>query len=540
MPSKSMSPQDVRDRLIGGGELAILDLREQGTFGDRHLLFAVNVPLSRLELKIADFVPRRGTPVVLCSGGADDADLVTRGAERLAKFGYTDLHCLEGGVDGWEAAGFEVFSGVNVPSKAFGEFVEHEYDTPRIKPEQLKAMMDAGEKMVVLDSRPMTEYRVMNIPTGIDCPGAELAYRVHDIAPDPDTTVVVNCAGRTRSIIGCQSLRNAGIPNKVVALENGTMGWHLAGFELERGQARNFPEMSDAGRERARACAHQVAERFDVTTVDHATLTGWLDDFTRTTYVLDVRNPEEFEAGHLPGSRHAPGGQLVQAWDRYIAVLGARIVLVCDDGVRSTMTAHWLVQMGWEAHVLEDAFEGHLLEVGAHDPFIPGFDTAAPRLTTVKELAERLAGGDAVVIDLNDSLSYRDAGHIPGAWFAQRAKLPGNLAAAGVPNPGLTALTSPDGVLATLAAGEAAADGREVVVLEGGTDAWKAAGKPLETGFINMADDTKDVWYRPYDLNDDDEGRQEGAMKQYLSWEIDLVHQIERDGTTRFRRFPDN
>src|SRR3546814_14009942 len=91
----------------------------------------------------------------------------------------------------------------------------------------------------------MDEYHKMNIPGGIDVPGAELVYRVRDLAPDPDTLVVVNCAGRTRSIIGCQSLINADLPNKVMALRNGTMGWHLAGLDVERGAQRQCGPVSD-------------------------------------------------------------------------------------------------------------------------------------------------------------------------------------------------------------------------------------------------------------------------------------------------------
>ncbi|PIW27389.1 MAG: thiosulfate sulfurtransferase [Rhodospirillales bacterium CG15_BIG_FIL_POST_REV_8_21_14_020_66_15] len=520
-----LEAEDVRDRILSGEEVAILDIREWGVFGDGHMLFAVSCPLSHLETRIDDFVPRKDTPVVLCSEGKADRHLVDLGAERLIAWGYTDVNILAGGLDAWNQAGFEVFSGVNVPSKAFGEFVEHAYDTPRIPPEELKAMMDRGEKMIVLDSRPMSEYRKMNIPTGIDCPGAELAYRVHDLAPDPDTTVVVNCAGRTRSIIGAQSLINAGIPNRVVALENGTMGWHLAGYQLEYGNERRFPDLSEGGRAKAEAVRERVAKRFGVPSCDHDQLAAWRAEEGRTTYLLDVRNLEEFTAGHLKGSRHAPGGQLVQAWDRYVAVLGSRIVLVDDDGVRATMTASWLIQMGWpEVYVLENALEGQALVRGPHRPHIHGLDGV--QAATVTDIPEA-----AVVIDLADSLTYRD-GHIPGAWFAVRARLKDSIGK--IPDAEVTVLTSPDGVLAQLAAPEVGALGRNVVVLEGGTAAWTAAGRHLETGFTHMADETSDVWYRPYDMDD----AQEGAMKQYLSWEINLVNQLERDGTTRFRKFP--
>ncbi|GIT52924.1 MAG: hypothetical protein Ct9H300mP16_00840 [Pseudomonadota bacterium] len=179
-------------------------------------------------------MPRLVTPIVLCDDCGGEAE---RAAEQIARFGYTRFEILDGGIAaGKGKAGYEIFSGVNVPSKAFGEFFEQEYETPRLPAAQVKAKIDAGEKVVILDSRPMVEFNNMSIPGGSCCPGAELVYRVSDAVEDPDTLVVVNCAGRTRSIIGCQSLINAGIPNPVVALKDGTMGWHLAGFALDHGQ----------------------------------------------------------------------------------------------------------------------------------------------------------------------------------------------------------------------------------------------------------------------------------------------------------------
>lgn len=530
---RAIAARDLKSMIEGTGELAILDLREEGTFGDGHLLFAVPAPLSRLEMRIDDLVPRKDAPIVLVAGGGKDRSLIRRGADKLAQFGYRDLRYLEGGVEGWVAAGFEVFTGVNVPSKAFGEFIETHYATPHVTAAELKAMRDRGDKLVVVDSRPLEEFRNMCIPGGIDVPGAELALRIHDIAPDPETTVVVNCAGRTRSIIGAQSLINAGIPNRVVALENGTMGWHLAGFALERGQTRRFPEVSNKGLERARACADRVARRFDVGEIDAATIKQWRKDKARTLYLLDVRDPAEYEAGHLQGARPAPGGQLVQATDRTVGVRGARLVLADDNGIRAKMTASWLLQMGWrDVYVLKEGLNAGPLVRGAHEPRIFGLDTANPESLTAKELAARMVGGGAAVVDLADSRAHR-AGHIPASRFAIRANMPGNLKP--LPDDAIVVLTSPEGRLARLAAADAKQSGRKVMALEGGTKAWQAAGYPLATGFKDALDEPVDVWYRPYDL---EEGS-EAAMKRYLSWEVDLTTQIARDGTARFREFPE-
>jgi rhodanese-related sulfurtransferase len=452
----------------------------------------------------------------------------------MADLGYTDVRVLEGGLPGWRAAGHEVFSGVNVPSKAFGEFVEHHSGTPSLSAQELRALMEAGRKLVVLDSRPFEEYRAMNIPGAINVPGAELVYRLPEIAPDPDTLVVVNCAGRTRSIIGAQSLINAGVPQKVVALRNGTMGWHLAGYALERGQQRRAPAVTERGLAQARAAAERVARRFGVRTVDATTLESWRGEADRRTlYLLDVRTPEEFEAGHLPGSRHAPGGQLVQATDTYVATRGARIVLVDGDGVRATMTASWLIQMGWQdVYVLRDGLRG-ALEQGPRPPQVLGLEGAPPPELTPHELNPLLGRKEAVLLDLATSFQYKQ-GHIPGAWWGVRARLAQALNM--LPRASLHVFTSPDGLLARLAAQDAAAlTGRPAAVLRGGTQAWRAQGLPLASGAEHLADTPDDVWLRPYDR----EQGVEAAMKAYLSWEVDLVAQIERDGDARFRHFPE-
>ena len=265
-------------------------------------------------------MPRRTTRIVLID---DNDGLAQRAADVLARAGYSNLSYLDGGTAAWAAAGFELFSGVHVPSKAFGEFIEHQSGTPSVSAQELDALMHAGTNMVVLDSRPYDEYSRISIPTGINVPGAELVLRVHDIAPSPDTLIVVNCAGRTRSIIGAQSLINAGVPNKVVALRNGTMGWHLAGLACDHGKDKRFSDVSKGALAWAKAKADDVARRFGIARIDRAALERWRADTSRTTYIFDVRDPAEYERGHFPGALSAPGGQLVQATDLYAGTLGA-------------------------------------------------------------------------------------------------------------------------------------------------------------------------------------------------------------------------
>ncbi len=487
------------------------------------------MPLSVLELLAGSLVPRLGTRTVLVDAGGGFAE---RAAAKLTGMGYDGVACLKGGIAAWEAAGYVLFSGVHVPCKAFGEYVEHHYATPHIEAEALQAMRDAGDDMVILDSRPMDEFQVMNIPDGIDCPGAELACRVHDLAPDPSTTVVVNCAGRTRSIIGAQSLINAAIPNQVVALKNGTMGWHLAGYELERGQSRKAPPPSTDGLAKAQGCARAAGERFEVNRVDRSTLAQWQDEAEqRTLYILDVRDPVEYAAGHPVGVANAPGGQLVQGIDEWCGTLGARVVLVDDTGVRATMTASWLTQMGWDVAVLEGGLDGFEMTTEMPQQGPAGIGQAGKNEISPAELATRIAADDVLVVDLSPSRDH-DKGHVPGAWWAVRARLADSLPK--LPQKSMLVLVSPDAIVARLAAPEASElTAMPVAVLTGGTAAWQAAGQSLESGLVNMADERDDTWMKPYDSDSNVEDR----MRAYLTWEVDLLQDIERDGDHRFRLF---
>lgn len=386
---RSLSTDEVRARLINRLEVALLDVRDEAEFAAAHPLFAASVPLGRLELEVFDRVPRATTPVVVYDDGEG---LARKAIQRLGELGYSDVACLHGGLSGWRAAGGELFRDVNVPSKAFGELVEARRHTPSLTAEELRAKLDGAEDLVILDARRFEEYRTMSIPTATSVPGAELVYRVRDLAPRPETLVVVNCAGRTRSIIGTQSLVNAGVPNRVVALRNGTIGWLLAGLTLEHGQSRSFPEVSERNQAAAAAAALAVANRAGVGRVSSSTVQSWVADESRTLYRFDVRTREEFAAGHLPLFRSAPGGQLVQETDVFAPVRGARIVLVDKDGVRANMTGSWLAQMGWDVHVWDEAFQAAELQIGDWQPRVPSVTTlAAPVANAYKRPYEGTA-----------------------------------------------------------------------------------------------------------------------------------------------------
>jgi rhodanese-related sulfurtransferase len=521
---KRIDAKTLHDWLLDGRELAILDAREDGEFGASHLFWATPCGLARKEIRARALLPRLSVRVCCVDDGSGLAETL---AAWLESIGCGDVSVLDGGTPAWGSAGYVVFSGMNVPSKAFGEWAEHHYETESVDAPELKAWIDQGRDMVVLDSRTLEEFNRMSIPTGVSVPGGELVYRIGDMVPSADTLVVVNCAGRTRSIMGAESLRRAGVPNRIVALRNGTMGWELAGLTCDTGKTARFPAGTPRTLDLALARSDGFAKDSGVRVISAAEFHAFEADRTRTLYVLDVRDPDEFKAGHRAGSLNAPGGQLVQATDTWIGVRGARIVLVDDTGARARMSAAWLRLMGHQ-----DVFviEGGLAAIGAGRA-AAGVPELSQPVETIDAagLAAALERGGVAVIDLARSIEFR-AGHIAGAIWGVRARLGGlkdRLAGAGV-----IVLTSPDSHLARLAVDEVRAlTGAAVRVLAGGTQAWVAAGRTLVKDRSEPADaDCIDFYLRPYDRNT---GVEE-AMNAYLTWEIDLANEIRRDATISF------
>jgi rhodanese-related sulfurtransferase len=530
------TPAAVRRALLAKTEIALLDVRQESRFATGHPLFAASFPLGQLEAQAADRLPRRAVPIVVYGDGADDA---LAAARRLRELGYTDVSLLAGGLAGWTADGGELFEDVNAPSKAFGELVAETAGTPSLTADEVAALLrpaagtDAGPTaapVVIVDARRFDEYATMSIPTATSVPGGELALRVRALAPDPATTVVVNCAGRTRSIIGTQSLINAGLPNRIVALRNGTIGWTLAGLELDHGQARRAPEVPTETARQAEAAAWAVADRAGVRRIDGAVPLEPPEplepaDGQRTVYRFDVRAGEEYDRGHRPGFRSAPGGQLVQETDWYAPVRGALIILDDDGGGRAAITASWLAQMGWDV-AIAGAGRAAPARPGPVRPPAPNVPLASPAA-----VADWLRAGQAAVVDVDTSRRFL-AGHVPGAAWALRADLPRPGLLDRLGRPDRLIVTSADGYLAAWAAADlsAGAASTRVLALAGGTDGWARSGRPLESGQGEMLSPPLDVYRRPYEGT----GIDPAVMQAYLDWEYGLVEQLGRDGTHGF------
>ncbi len=335
-----------------GEELALVDIRSESAFAKGHPFFATNVPLARLEKEVLSFLPRKTVRTVLVDDGGSDA---AEAAAILERLGYTDINILEGGVPGWIAGGENGLPTFDIPGIIFSQSIQDTRGTPAISATELNELYKAGANVIVLDTRTVEEFEKYHVPGARSLPGAEIIHRFLDYVPSAETFVVVSCAGLPRAIIGAQSLIDAGVPNRVAFLEDGTTGWTRAGLELESGLLDRFDAPSEKAAAFGASHVQALTDRVNIDKISRDELAGWLTDETRTTYVLDVRLAPEFGKRHFPGSVSAPGGQLLAVSHRSVAVRGARLVLVSDNDTIATTTAYWLKQRGWDVSILPDA-----------------------------------------------------------------------------------------------------------------------------------------------------------------------------------------
>jgi rhodanese-related sulfurtransferase len=520
-----ITPFTLKQWLHDGQEVAVLDIREHGQYGEEHLFYVVSTPYSKLEIEVARLVPRKNVRMVLI--GDEHGTLSSKACQRLHAMGYQNIHVLDGAMPAWKKAGLEVFAGVNLPSKAFGELAEHAFNTPRITALELNQKIAAKENIVILDGRPFAEYKKMSIPTAVCCPNGELALRIDEIAPDPETTIIINCAGRTRSIIGAQTLINLGISNKVLALENGTQGWYLQDLQLDHGQTRKYPDhVNDAGMDARKLRARTLAEKHHVQFVDSNTVYAWLKESDRSTFLCDVRTPEEYAKGTVLNAQHTPGGQLVQATDQYVGVKGARLVLIDQEGIRAPAMASWLAMLGWEVAVWIDAFKNATtnMQDSKNKQSAQNVDDffSSENISQIESgQIAALMHSDVKVIDLRPSMKYRES-HILGSVWSIRPNLTQ-----------LTQLTKEKTILliaedidtAKLASLDLREIGIQQIYVNVDTPSiWKDAKLSLASS-PNTPTNEQCIDYLFF-VHDRHDGNK-AAARQYLAWEMNLLAQID-------------
>ena len=517
--SNLISDAELDALFNGDTPFALIDVRESGEYNSSHIPGACLIPRRRIEFIIEESVPAKGVHVVVCD---DDGRRALLAAATLERLGYTSVSVLDGGVNRWSARDYPTEWGVNVPSKDFGEKLEVVHHVPEISAEDLHERIERGDKLVILDTRTPEEYQRFCIPGGRSMPGGELALRITDITKelDEDTTVILNCAGRTRSITGTRVLQRMGI--EALGLKNGTSGWLLAGFELENGgDLVELPEVSEEGRAAAEEYAAKLAAEDGVRYLSPDELDALMAKRdSQAVYLVDVRTDKEYTEGHIPGFRWWPGGQAVQRADDLAGVKNSTIVFCCDGRTRATVTGSLYRQMGHQEVYAVDggapawAASGRELSEGMERSSVAGLGDAFRSVSLVS--AQDLNDNPSEVVLFVDTSQDFSGGHTPGAKWLSRSWLELEIGDA-APDKStaitVTCATGRNSALAAVTLGELGYS--NVSVLEGGIAKWRDAGLPVEQGLTGIVRPPADINYLGVD-------RSYGEMMNYLRWETEL------------------
>ncbi len=514
-----IAAQTLNSLLTSKSKFALIDVRESGEYNNSHIPGASLIPRRRIENIVESSVPSKGVHIVVCD---DDGQRSPLAASTLERLGYTHVSILDGGVNRWSSQDYPTEWGVNVPSKEFGEKLEVVHDVPKITAEDLHQRINRGDKLVILDTRTPEEYHRFCIPGGRSMPGGELAFRITDITNDldEDTTVIVNCAGRTRSITGTRVLQRMGIP--ALGLKNGTSGWLLAGYELENGADRlELPQVSAEGETAANAYAARLAEEDGVRYLDVAALQKLMaNQDSQPIYLIDVRTEEEYSQGHVPGFRWWPGGQAVQRADDVAVVKNATIVFCCDGRARSTVTASLYRQMGIEdVYAVEGGTSawgaaGHSLETGMPPNVVAGL-AEAQKIARMVSPEELNTNPTEHILFVDTSQDFSRA-HVAGATWISRSWLEIEISGAVPSKTASVTVTCNNGRGSALAAATLQELGySNVQVLDGGMAGWQKAGLPIEKGLTGIVRPPADINYLGVD-------RSYAEMMNYLRWETEL------------------
>jgi rhodanese-related sulfurtransferase len=518
-----ITSETLKFLLAGSDSIGLLDVREEGEYNGAHIPGSVCVPRRLLEIRAPQLFPFKGIQLVVCD---DNGGRAARSCQTLQDLGYERVAMLSGGVNRWFSEDFPVEWGINVPNKDFGERVEVCDHVPTWNAIELSRRIASGENLKIFDTRTSQEFKRFSIP-GAECiPNVEIARWAHDIRHEnPKATIVVNCGGRTRSIIGARTLLRMGLTG-VVSLKNGTSGWALAGFDVEFGNPRvRQGSPSAVSLQSAEAAASAVAREDGVELIGIDTLDALSEQAKSTTvYFVDVRTREEYLQGHIPGFIWFPGGQTIQRSDDVAPVRNSPIVFCCDGIARAAITASWFRQMGFPRvmalHGGVAAWQGAKRALETADPFeLPfGFDAIAQktRRITARHLQDAISAGEIKkTFFVGTSREFAD-GHIPGACWISRSKLDLLIGAHCPDKNAAIALSAADSVTAVLAANDLQKLGYTgVVVLDGEMKAWADQALPIETGLTG-------VMVAPEDILPTIPNRSFENMMNYLSWEESL------------------
>ena len=195
-----------------GSRHVVLDVRSAAEFGKGHVPGSLNIGLGgQFAIWAGSLIPI-GTPVIIV---AESDAKVDEAVMRLARVGIeTAAGYLDGGVEAWGAAGFEIES------------------VPQISVDELDSLIRKDQELQILDVRRPPEYESGHVPRALHAPLSTLKKTASGMPLDPSKPTAVICAGGYRSSAATSILESQGF-SSLLNVTGGTSAWINAGYPVE-------------------------------------------------------------------------------------------------------------------------------------------------------------------------------------------------------------------------------------------------------------------------------------------------------------------
>jgi len=316
--------------------VAFLDVRTRKAYVQEFAFGAVNCPLDRFSLMIADLVPDRSTLIIMI--GANKKAISNTNLILLKKK-YSNVHYIKGDYQAWKKAKLPMWAGEFTLSKAFGEWIEATGKVNNIFPNKLNRMhQQPDSQLLQIDARPKIEYEKFTLPYSKHCSGGELPAYLQKTSSKK--TIIVHCAGRTRSIIAYQTLLDFNISQKKYVLNGGTQNWVLNGLE------RAYQQKSDIQKHKVnitqdKTLAKTIIQKFKLPSVARIKNIKGVHGFVIQSEIINNQK--------IPYWKNVNATTLVQNTDKFIASTSTPIYIYSDIPTSAVFSVLWLTRMGYHA-----------------------------------------------------------------------------------------------------------------------------------------------------------------------------------------------
>ena len=317
--------------------ISFLDIRERKEYVHGFAFGSVNCPFSKFKYLIKELVPDVNTILILI--GIKNIYQKDKIQKILKKLKYNRSFILKGDYKIWKKQKFPLWAGEYTFSKAFGEWIEITSNIKNLYAKELYKIHKKNHNYLQIDARPKKEFEKFSLPQSVQCSGGELPCFINN-KENLRKNFIVHCAGRTRSIIAYQTLKDFNFKNKKYVLNGGTQNWVLNGFD------RKFKNQSKIKSTKINykddlKLAHSIAKKFKIPS------TQTMNKQTNS-YNFQI-NSEIKNFKKIPGWKQVNATTLIQSTDKFISSTNTKILIFSNIPSSAVFTVIWLRRMGYQA-----------------------------------------------------------------------------------------------------------------------------------------------------------------------------------------------